>query len=705
MAADRIEHRQAFVFPALPAIKMLEVMNRIAEDDSGDALAAEPHFALGENGSVQLYLPSYKSAPHLGQSRVGNARKIIVDAYANAADVRDLGPATKQTSSINFSNLAPLFPVLVLIVAFNGSRTGDPLGSGGDNHLVLIVGNIDDQALGAAAVVRSGRDCALFSMVFGKGLVGATLVRVSDLKDDKGLTDTLFRVGSEKSGIRLLSPVYSGKFTLWLDYRRPQPDPDHLAQLGACLTALQSAGILKKNVFDIGVIQSVRDEGDGDVRPVIIAIEDLVSAPRSEDILGQVSPIQPIDIRVISFIGHNEATAALAKKISELKKPIGYEIELRPMRRGLGPDMDLSPLREQIDELEFLIQQAQALQYPQKRLLRFSDAQFPVMIDALRRLPQSAVQGNDLLYAASHNAGSVGPIHFLLYDPSIQSIYFPEVQGRSITDDQPMTYWIEPFVAEAQATRPAKTSVFVPYGMFLAPSPAHFASNIDGALRMIMGRKFEGAQKIVDNPKAEPMFLYAPSNEPGLKLVTEVIDGAKFAPLKVHLDWLNDYVDVRGPHELDRASLKQVADNIYQGDVARRLRDKTKGELSEISAEWTAGVGQVRTQAKTLLAGISLEIDDTSERVNLAFSYLKDAKRTMKGLDTLLVEAEEIMRSGGTVSTALSSLDEEMVRTRQLFADRVQSEKALAEIGIEVAQERIDGLLKRFEAVRNWRQQ
>ncbi len=701
---DDTDRRRAFAFPQVSARQMLTILCELVEADENGTAAAEPHVEITTNGGLaRLYLPTHRSVPHLAERLVLRVRNLIVLAYARNAEIMDTGPESEQGTNYDFGPFLSLAPAAAALAALNTDRSEDRLEKGGADHLVLLTGSVEDQTRATAEIVRRGRDPRLFRTIYGPPDGRAVLVQCNDEAELLGFVDVA--AGSSSAFANILASAQARGFRLWLDVGERVPDSDAVGLFARILSGLQSRGALDASVKDIAVLLPGEDRPHRK-SPAILAVHDLDAALPAADTFPERPPFQPVRFTVHALKPDAEAMNDLNRQILAMDRseaPLGYRMALEPLRKGIAPDMDLEPLREQIDDIETRMAQARALAYPQKRLLRFRHDQFAAMIEALRRLTPGVLNGSSLQYASSETIDPQSPVHFLLYDPSETAIFFPEVQWASITSPHPMAYWMEPFVSEAQATRPSRASVFVPNGTFLKPSLAHFGGSIDDTIRIALGNQFDRAKPILDNPQAEPVFIYSPSDEPGLELVAEVLDGALFAPIRAQLAWLNDHIDVREPTSATPETLRQVARSLYSQGAARDLEATADDMLAAVQRTWREEVGGVRRTAEDLVAELAQELDATSDRMRLGYDFLQSAGKRMKDLETMIFEVEEIVRNGGALSGALAAHDEEMVRLRQLFSDRVRAESALATSGMDRAEALITRMLERLEQIQEWR--
>jgi len=334
--------------------------------------------------------------------------------------------------------------------------------------------------------------------------------------------------------------------------------------------------------------------------------------------------------------------------------------------------------------------------------MRFTDAQLPAMIDGLRKLPPGKLTDGSLLYAASHSAGRAEPAHYLAYDPAFTFMRVAETRWRAETDPHPISYWLEPFVAEAQLTRPTKTQVFVPSGNFLVPSLAHFGGDVDETLALVLGNLFDSATALIKDKERSAFYVFTQSTAEDFRLEVEVLDGDAFAPLHQQLHWINDYLQVRSPIAVDADRLAAVATGLYEGATAKALSDDLDSDIAALDLAWRDASTAASEDAAGMINAVSGEMKAVSERIADLHSYLELAGQNMQALEKVATSATTALKGVDNVMDTLTAQDDHIARTRRDFESRIAAEVELAENAIAKSQTQIEALQKRLKSVRDW---
>jgi hypothetical protein len=369
----------------------------------------------------------------------------------------------------------------------------------------------------------------------------------------------------------------------------------------------------------------------------------------------------------------------LQARIAEARFPLGYRVMLDDIADRTALERDVEVLREEIAEREAEIELIRALSAPQMRLMRFSDAQLPALVDALSHLPPAVFQSADLRYAAAHAAGRAEPAHFLMYDPARIAMegYLREYTWRGRTEDHPIRYWLDPHAAQAMDRDGARILVFAPMGYRLLPAIDSFGGRLGETLRLVLGNLFADASAVMDAPGAEPLFLFSPATLGGADMDVELLDRRWFEPVHLSLKWINDYMVVRAPRVPDRQVLARLAEDLYEGQVATELLGSAEAAKDRLSQAWVAFEAEVQAEIDTVVRHVTTEIDRSAERMRMGRAYLTEAQGRIDKLDAMISE----MRA--RVSTSVSAADEMGGFADQLVADRYDMvADLLAEIAV-----------------------
>lgn len=696
--------RQCFQLPIMNNDDVLSVLRQLARDDWLAMSHADLRVQVGNDGRGRLVLPARPRSMPGGEEAVRNFRKRVFEALQTSGQVEQLGREHKQAFSIPFESLhAPLEAAVAITAQHHPHPEGVPTQlRNEDRQMVLVVGAEQDVPRIVADIGRLGRYVSGATHRQGDGRLVAVLL-VNDAASAYGLVSTYEKPRELDASLYRLCRHSIGEDGLWLPLEL-QPDPERLGKLSAIVDAAKEGGSLSQDVQNIAYLDSAPPPNQ--VAIVYLGEDALPDRP---DLLPEVSaltePLQSIQICVMCFRPEKEAADELQSRILEMRHRMGYRVSLRSAARELALEMDVEALTEQIDDLTLQIQQIQALQAPQSRLMRFSDLQLPAMIDGLRRLPATKLTDGSLQYAAGHSAGRSEPVHYLLYDPSETFYRTAEARWQAITGDRRlMSYWLEPFVAMARFENPTttKTEVYVPSEHFMVPSLAHFGGSVDDTLRVILGNLFDEIPELMQDPNRGVMYVFTPSESDPNALQVEVLDRVTFAPLHQQLHWINDYLEMQSPIAVSADRLAEVASALYEGRVASALVADVSDEVSRLDKEWEGFQRRIEADAASALDLIQSEMDAVAARMADLRKYLHRADREMDDLELLVRSAEAAVGQAQNVSATLEQQDHSMRRARDYFEHRCKAELKRAEERIRINQNRVGGLRNRMREIRDW---
>ena len=688
--------RQCLQFPALGAKDILSVLRKLAEVDANALWQSELHLAKASDTAWRIYLPIRPVNRSGGEAGVGAFRDDVKLAYKTQADF-DVGREANQGFAVSMTDLmGPLEGAILLAIQVDDH--GD-VALDSDEKMLVVMGT-DTNVQGVVAdVVRQGRDVRFGGLqTFGAHKTVGVLVFTDDAAD-YGMASSHLRRDDLGVSTHSMVPLGLGIARLWLEDHVLVGDGQGRKDLSVILAAARKAEILAADISDIVVLLTP---------PTRAAIylhrkETTTDAPMAAvSVAHMLDPVQPFDVTSIDFRPDEDAARALSETIRTMRNRIGYRVALQPLSRDVAPGVDIEPILENIADLQLQVDQITALGAPQQRLMRFTDAQLPCMIDGLRRLPPEKLTDGSLRYAASHSAGRGEPAHYLLYDPQFTFMRIAETYWRSETDPDAMSFWLEPFVAQAQLSRPSKTHVFVPAGHFMVPSLAHFGGNIDETLRLVLGNLFDAELPLLTDVSRSAFYVFKPSRAEEFRLEMEVVDGDEFAPLHQRLNWINDYLQVRSPVAVDADRLAEVATGLYEGGVAKALHADIDADLKALDTVWADTQADIEKEARSVINVITDEMDAVSSRINDLHSYLAMANREMAGLEQVAASASAALKGLDSIGDDLSKKDRAMARARDDFERRVAAEVALAEVLVESTQKRIEMLRARIARIRDW---
>lgn len=678
MLADTDIMAELYAFPRLRPEPALAVIAQLSMAH-GALAPSDLRLSIDATGWVRFYLPAIRG----NNAETKSFRDALISALQQIGGVTDIGRGANQAGSMSTKGLHPVQEGAVILAAQTGGQPSlDPVIP---NNLLIVSPASDSGVAFLTSVMRQGRDVWL--LIDGNKHVA---LYVADAAERYGSVSSLLGRADLPEGFVAMRGFSAGTSMLWLPLYHGTPTGPALAALGNALATWSG----DNGVSDRAYVPVSETDG------VVLHIAPAKNAlPIETAIAEHLEPPQLFDLKVISLTPDKDAARKLTKTIADHAHRIGYRVKLEPVPHYISLDMDLEPLLEQIEDLKRRVAQIKALSAPQQRLLRFSNKQLPAMVDALRRLQPEALSQGYLFYAAGHSAGRQDPAHYLLYDPSNVHISFPETLWQSQTEDRPMVYWLEPFVADAQLQRPTHTRVFVPDRFLLAPSLAHFGGDVDGTLKMVMGNLFADLGPLVSEPNRQPYFIFTPDRDAPGEMEVEVLDGAEFAPVHQQLGWINDYLQVRGPNIVDRERLRIVAEELYEGAYVDELKTELAATLTDATTAWEEALNTLRDESASLLDAHAKELTLVTDRISKSQSYLTAAVREMTGLEALMSNAERALLGRDAIATVLSDQDAAIRAAGETFAEQIADEMKKGRERIEKSEGELQTLRERVERI------
>lgn len=675
---------EMFRFPRLRGEQVVKVIATLAEAH-GDLDAVGLRLQKSERDWYSIYLPAHRGRENTPRRQA--LHRDLIAAVQEAAGNASAGRSTQQAAP--FSTEGMFGPRDGIVVIAAETAPTEPLDDIPDDLLILARHASGGTAI--ASVLRQGRDARITTSAEDR-----VAILVDNAAERYASVSDLLGRGDLPEDFVALRPWAAGRAMLWLPVDQGPPSPTTLGAVGRAWAAwakpdentdpkpADMACVLAANGTDY-VLHVLPSQA----RTEALAVEEVI-APDLE-------PVQVFDIQTLTYASAAAAAKGLTDEILRNSDQIGYRVRLHPVPPTVSAGIDVEPLLEQIGDLKLRIAQINALGAPQQRLLRFSDAQLPALVDVLRRLPPDTLQDGSLKYAAGHSQGRIEPAHYLLYDATATHVRFPQTLWQARTETRPMSYWLEPFVAQAQMTRPTQTRVFVPDRHMLSPSLAHFGSDVDGTLKLILGSLFVSLGDLASDSARKPYFIFTQlPDKPGM-LEVEVVDGDHFEPVIQQIGWMNDYLQVRGPNIVDRDKLRAVSEELYEGAFVEEVRHALEQEIADTTASWEAGLEQVRAEAAGLLSDHSRELAQVSHRIAQAHEYLRNARRELTGLERLMDLASQALQGRKDIEATMVSRDLEIRAAAETFTEAMDREIAEGDRRIVAAEGKLADLMARLE--------
>jgi hypothetical protein len=698
--------RDVWVLPRLRARAVAPFLARLAPH-FGFAQAQDLRLRLDDDGNLVVLCPLPDGGADL-QLLHGRLAEAFEAAGRRGAELENLPAQSRDIAA----EPALLEGILIWIRQQLAPQSAGVPEAQDSAALRAIVIGADTSPAVFAALVRRSRDARF--------LVGGQGVTLLDLSDDpeRGATIAGLRASGLPQGATLLARHSLAAMSVWL------PEGSSFAEdMREALSAVLN-GLVEGRLLAPGAELHLLTGQDGAGLAVVLP-PDPVSVPTGQPVpegplidaatLGvAVDPPQQHDeigpalrLSVLTLYPEPQAQRDLNTRLNDRAFPLGYRISIAPVGTISRSDEDIERLRSEIEEREARIALIQALGRPQLRLLRFSDAQLPALVDGLRKMPRAMRENAGLRYAATHAAGRAEPAHFVLYDP--ETVQFdgilPEFYWRAVTEDHPIAFWLDPHAEDARDGNPDEPRVFVPQGERILPYIDSFGSSVKGTLQLVLGRLFADGSAVLYAKGAEPAFVFRAlttdtdktlgSDEIGVELV----DLARFAPLKISLRWINDHILASSPRTADPADLRELAETLYAGQLARDMRKAMQAEVDGLRDGWAQAQEDLLGCMDDMVAAVAREVAQTRllmenarRFVDLSRSRLAEVTQSLNGLGAAV----------GGLDAPLAEMAADLpglAAGRVTFVEQYQAEYETSQKLLEDTRAEIAALRERMESL------
>jgi len=675
------DNRQVIRVATLKRPEVLPFMAAMAPHFQA-ALTCEARFGATPDGSLRIVLPHWNDRPRRSKAEVVALRAALGAAVEVATGAARNVPV--ELISQTLDGMLDIIGAALMVLFLGASENQQTAVQGHPEKLAVLRGH--DTALidTLAATLRRSR----YPTLAVSGVAVDDPLTVIHLTDDSDAGATLdgLRAGLPPGALAVLAARETSAGRIYL--------PDHLSYpamqrpaAGAVMQALTAQGWLG---FGAALLL-VPQPGDG-----LLACQMPPETPFTPvvDLIPESEVDSWMTLAVQQILPSAAAAEALAARIVGPAFPVGYKVALCPVPDRLRQEADVELLREEIEEREAEIGLIRALAAPQLRLLRFTDAQLPALVDGLRLMPPAMQLSDHLTFATAQSAGQDLPNHFILYDPSRLSIEgrLPEYYWRQKTDDHPIGYWLDPFASAAMTGSQTDPLIFVPVRQHIIPRVSRFGGQLDQTMRLVLGNLFADASVVLDDPMARPMFVFSPSSEPSFDLAVEVLDRAKFAPINLRLRWINEHIQVRSPRLFEPGTISAIADAAFSADAAAKLAETIGADLQKVSFAWAEGEAVLTGQIGDITRHLTAEVVEAAERIRLSIDYLNLARKRIAEVDSATQKVQiRLGRVEGAVS-GLQSLVDAKAAARNQFANDLLAEIEAGERTVEQAVARMRDL-------------
>lgn len=696
--------RDVWVLPRLRARAVAPFLAKLAPH-FGFAHAQDLRLRLDDDGNLVVLCPLPDGGADL-QLLHGRLAEAFEAAGRRGAELENLPAQSRDIASEPVLLEGIMIWIRQQLVAIPSGESDEP-----ENATVrAIVTGAETPPAVFAALVRRSRDAR-----FVVGEKGVTLL---DLSDDpaRGATIAGLRASGLPPGATLLTRHSLAAMAVWLP-EGMEFAADMREALSSVLNGLVAGGLLVPGA-DLHLLTG--EDGAG---LVVVLPPDPVPGPQGRPVpegqlvdaatlgIGIDPPHLPdefgpaLRLSVLTLHPEPQAQRDLNTRLNDRAFPLGYRISLAPVGAISRSDEDIERLRSEIEEREARIALIQALGRPQLRLLRFSDAQLPALVDGLRKMPRALRENAGLRYAATHAAGRAEPAHFVLYDP--ETVQFdgvlPEFYWRAVTEDHPIAFWLDPHAEDARDGNPDEPRVFVPQGERILPYIDSFGSSVKGTLQLVLGRLFADGSAVLDAKGAEPAFVFRAltraSDRVGGRdeIGIELVDLARFAPLKISLRWINDHILASSPRTADPADLRELAETLYAGQLAQDMRKAMQAEVDGLRNGWAQAqedllgcLDDMTAAVAREVAQMRLQMENARRFVDLSRGRLAEVTQSLNGLGAAV----------GGLDAPLAEMAADLpglVVGRVAFVEQYQAEHETSQKLLEDTRTEIAALRERME--------
>ena len=241
--------------------------------------------------------------------------------------------------------------------------------------------------------------------------------------------------------------------------------------------------------------------------------------------------------------------------------------------------------------------------------------------------------------------------------------------------------------------------VFTPLGQRLLPALDSFGGGLSQTLKLILGNLFADASAVLDADGAQPVFLFSPPTLSGADLDVELLDLRWFRPVTLSLRWINDYMMVRSPRRAEAQALTQLAEDLYEGEIAVGLHGAAESSVEALRSHWAEGEAVLQSEIDAVLNHLTEEVGRSIERMRLGRKFLADATERMKRMDDLIEAARSEIEAATVVAARAAGLAPALVGERFTLVADLMAEIEAGDKALERAEERVRAQLDKIEAL------
>lgn len=412
-------------------------------------------------------------------------------------------------------------------------------------------------------------------------------------------------------------------------------------------------------------------------------------------------PPRRVRIAILRLARPEEAMADLQRRLVEADPPVGY----RPvLREGYAPeqiDAEIERLADTIRLMEDRLVYLDGLRAPNWRLLRFTQAQLPGLVQVLRGTPPADLERGALRYGFQATARDPAGLHYLLFQPGSAAASDPfPARLRYEEAREPMAFALDPYWARYYHHGRGESLLFVPEGSALVP-PLHSwdRSDMDSHLRGLATALCE-TDESADGPASmpeRPVYVFTPDKVRHDGLLLEVLDFDAFAPVHARLGWINANIELVDALPADELIAAMAAETARSALVQRVLAESRAAE-ARVRTSTDAARRAAVAELGALLDEIGGEIDRTIADIRGVTAELAGRQRDLAVLNDALADATGMAgtafrRFEAHVQT-VKAYGEQRDRIEQEVMAELRNARALADEVGERLKAHIDDLLQ-----------
>nr|WP_321455708.1 hypothetical protein [uncultured Cohaesibacter sp.] len=381
----------------------------------------------------------------------------------------------------------------------------------------------------------------------------------------------------------------------------------------------------------------------------------------------------PLEFGFVKLAALEDATSHLRAMMKQHASVIGHRLSLQRLPNYHDSNEALLEIDQQIDELSIRRDLILGEGAGDWRLLRIPAEGLDAFVDYLRRFSLEVIDSGKLQYAFRGSSNDPQGVHYLLYrlrDVGIEPAY-PAVLWEERFDCGTIVHRVDPMFAQFTVSHKAHSLVFTPPAHVVVPGFRATQTDMDSYLKQGFGGLFDEAILADVQSMQSPVYCFGQTKDGKIRI--EVLDGARFMPIRRVIPFLNDNLEIG--HYLDTEDfVSQVTDLSWRRETMQKLEIANRELSSRMSADMAQLDRQLAAQSEQLLGAMA-------EEVNALRMYLSKITGLMEDLSDRSVALEQLV--GKSIRNAASYEDmaqkipdkfSELENARRTIQDAIWSE-------------------------------